>query len=78
MSFPTPSQPSAPRRLTELADYSTRAELSAFTGLSEATLRRYAVDNRGPRITRLGGRAVRYAREDVVAWLEAQRDAVSA
>jgi predicted DNA-binding transcriptional regulator AlpA len=72
------SSPAGLRRLEDLPDFCTRGELSSLTGLSVATLARWAVDQRGPRITRLGGKAVRYAREDVVSWLSDQRETKSA
>jgi predicted DNA-binding transcriptional regulator AlpA len=65
-------------RIENFPDYGTRAELSAFTGLSTATLSRYATEGIGPRVTRMGRAAVRYKREDVVAWLDGLRDAKSA
>jgi predicted DNA-binding transcriptional regulator AlpA len=69
--------PNSPKilRIEDFPDYGTRAELSAFTGLSKATLSRYATENIGPRVTRMGRAAVRYKREDVVAWLDSLRDA---
>ncbi len=57
----------------DLPDLVTRAQLSAFTGLSVATLARWAMEgDKGPRITKLGS-AVRYRRDDIVAWLDSQR-----
>lgn len=62
------------RHSEDLPDWSTRGELSQYTGVAVQTLARWAVEKRGPRVTRLGS-AVRYAREDVLDWLETQRAA---
>jgi predicted DNA-binding transcriptional regulator AlpA len=66
------------RRLADFPDYGTRAELAAFTGLSVATLARYATQKDGPRITRMGRQAIRYKREDVAEWLDSLRKARTA
>lgn len=50
----------------------TRAEAARRLGLSPATLKRYAVEGRGPRYTRTGdvrGR-VMYRASDLIEWLE--------
>ena len=57
------------RKLEDLPDYSTRQELSGFTRVSVQTLARWTVEGKGPRVTKLGG-AVRYAKADVLTWLE--------
>lgn len=62
------------RRIEDLPDFVTRAELAGFTGLAHQTLARYAVEGKGPRVTRLGGTAVRYARSDIAEWLAEQRN----
>ena len=48
-----------------------REELAAFTGISKATYARWAMTGEGPRLTKLG-RAARYRKGAVLAWLEAQ------
>lgn len=58
------------RRVEDLPDYATRGELSDYTQLAVQTLARWAVEGRGPRITRIGAHAVRYRKSDVIAWLE--------
>jgi len=60
----------AGRTVDELAELSKRKELADFTGLSVQTLARWAVEGVGPKITKLGGTAVRYRKADVLAWLE--------
>jgi predicted DNA-binding transcriptional regulator AlpA len=57
------------RQIEELPEWSTRAELSQFTGISIQTLARWKVEGHGPRVTKLGG-AVRYRKADVLAWLD--------
>lgn len=56
----------ANRDLPELA---TRAEVAEYANLSIATLARWAGEGKGPQARKLGG-AVRYRREDVLAWIE--------
>ena len=53
----------------------TRAQAAARLGLSERTLKRYALEHRGPRYSRTGdvrGR-VMYRVADLVEWLEQRR-----
>jgi excisionase family DNA binding protein len=57
-------------RADELPDLATRAEVSAYTRVAMSTLARWAMEDRGPKFVRLG-RAVRYRREDVIAWVDA-------
>lgn len=59
----------AGRRLEGLPDLLTRAELAAYTGISAATLARWAMTGEGPRLTKLG-RAARYRKAAVLAWLD--------
>lgn len=54
----------------------TTAELSEETGISESTFRYWRATGDGPRSWRLG-RRVFYDREDVDAWIEAQKAATS-
>lgn len=60
---------SAGRRLEALPDLLTRAELAAYTGISQATFARWAMSGEGPRMTKLG-RAARYRKVAVLAWLD--------
>lgn len=57
------------RRLDGLPDLLTRAELAAFTGISQATFARWAMTGEGPVMTKLG-RAARYRKAAVLAWLD--------
>lgn len=57
------------RRLETLPDLLTRAELAAFTGISQATFARWAMTGDGPAMTKLG-RAARYRKAAVLAWLD--------
>jgi len=54
----------------------TTTELSEETGISESTFRYWRATGDGPRSWRLG-RRVFYDREDVDAWLTAQKEATS-
>jgi predicted DNA-binding transcriptional regulator AlpA len=65
------NNPSPIRQIDDLPELSTRKMLSEFTDIAVQTFARYAVEGKGPRITRLGGTAVRYRKADVLAWLEA-------
>ena len=56
-------------QLADLPELSSRKQMEAFTGVSAQTFARWAVEGKGPRITRLG-QAVRYRKADVLAWLE--------
>lgn len=57
------------RQVEDLPELATRKELAEFTGIAVQTFARYAVDGKGPRMTKLGG-ARRYRKADVLAWLE--------
>ncbi|BDZ51748.1 hypothetical protein GCM10025867_39890 [Frondihabitans sucicola] len=65
------------RHVEDLPDWPDRSQLSEYTGIAVQTLARWAVEGKGPRITKLGGTAVRYAKADVLEWL-AQQMAASA
>lgn len=58
------------RDFSDLAELSTRPQLAEFSGVSVSTLARWASEGVGPKITRLGTRAVRYRRADIVSWIE--------
>lgn len=58
------------RTIDQLPELSTRAELAEFTGFSVSALAHWAGEGIGPRPT-LIGRAVRYRKRDVTAWLDA-------
>lgn len=47
----------------------TTPAVAQWTGLSEVTLRRWRISGEGPAFVRLG-RAVRYRREDIAAFVE--------
>jgi excisionase family DNA binding protein len=59
-----------PRTLDQLPELVTRAELAEFTGFSVSALAHWAGEGIGPKPTRIG-RAVRYRKRDVTAWLDA-------
>lgn len=52
----------------ELPELATRAQVADYTQTSVPTLARWAALSQGPKVTKLGG-AVRYRREDVLAWI---------
>lgn len=49
----------------------TRAQLVALSGFKLVTFKKWARENRGPKITRVEGRP-RYQVADVAAWLNAK------
>jgi predicted DNA-binding transcriptional regulator AlpA len=57
------------RTLEGLPELATRTDLCRFTGVAVQTFARWAVEGKGPRVTKLG-HAVRYRKGDVLAWLE--------
>jgi len=57
------------RRVNELPDLATRVQVAEYTQTSVPTLARWASEGRGPRFVRLGRGAVRYRRDDVLAWI---------
>lgn len=58
------------RHIEDLPDLMTRPEVAEFTGIAVQTLARWAVEDTGPKITRLGTRAVRYRKADVLRFIE--------
>lgn len=56
--------------ILDLAEVASREEVSKFTGISKPTLARWAMEGKGPRFRRAGGRVL-YMRQDVMAWLDA-------
>lgn len=54
------------------ANYITRAEYAKRAGISFRTAEMQAHKGQGPRVTRIGRRAM-YHLDDVAAWLEEQR-----
>lgn len=48
----------------------TMSELAAWLGVSEVTVKRWHHSGIGPRATRVGLRAVRFRKDDVVRWLD--------
>ncbi len=50
-------------------DLLTTPDVAEWTGLSQVTLRRWRTSGEGPAFVRLG-RAVRYRREDIAAFVE--------
>lgn len=66
-----PGQP-AVMTLDDLPELATIAQMCDFTGLTRSTFARWAMDGKGPRVTKLGA-AVRYRKADVIEWLDANR-----
>ena len=60
-----------------LEGHLTREELAAELKIKPRTLDAWALRNKGPKRTKLGGRAW-YKKNDVVAWIDAQNAGVSA
>lgn len=59
----------------ELPPIMSGKQVSEFTGVPEGTLRFYRHRGYGgPRSFALTPRSIRYTREDVIAWVESQRD----
>lgn len=52
-------------------DLLTEKEASALLGLSPITLSNWRGAGKGPRYRKLGARAVRYLRADILAYIEA-------
>ncbi len=51
----------------------TEAEAAAFLQVSRSAMNRWRVVRKGPPFLKLGGRLVRYARADLIAWAESGR-----
>ncbi len=52
-----------------LPEVATRAEVASYTRISLPTLARWAMEGKGPRFKKAGGRVL-YMRRDVLAWLD--------
>lgn len=61
----------------DLPDLATRQQVAEYTQTSVPTLARWAGEGIGPKFVRLGpeGGAVRYRREDVLAWITSRTGA---
>lgn len=57
-----------------LPDVATRPEVAAYTRISVPTLARWAMDGKGPKFRKAGGRVL-YMRADVLAWLDSLAEA---
>ena len=53
-------------------DNLTTAQLAVELGLHPFTLCNWRVQGRGPAYVQMCGKAIRYRRQDITAWLEAQ------
>lgn len=53
----------------DLPDVATRAEVAAYTRISKPTLARWAMEGKGPKFRKAGGRVL-YRRADVLSWLD--------
>lgn len=51
----------------QLPEIATRPQVAAYLQLSSSTLARWAVEGKGPKLTKIGGSA-RYRRSDVLAY----------
>lgn len=60
----------------ELPDLSTKAHVAEYLHVSVTTLDRMALAGVGPKRVRIGGRAVRYRRDDVLAYVRQLAEAV--
>lgn len=72
MTATTTPVPATGMTLEDLPELSTVAQMCAFTGLARSTFARWALDGKGPRVTKLGT-AVRYRKADVIDWLDSNR-----
>lgn len=61
----------------ELPEVALRSEVAEFTRISIQTLARWAVEGKGPKYKRAGGRCL-YRRADVLAWLDSLESGGSA
>ncbi|MGN7969325.1 helix-turn-helix transcriptional regulator [Microbacterium sp. 22296] len=52
----------------DLPEVASRDAVSGFTGISKPTLARWAMEGKGPKFRKAGGRVL-YLRQDVIAWL---------
>ena len=50
----------------------TSKKAASYLGISEAALRLWRSENRGPRFFRAGEKLIRYRRADLDAWIEAR------
>jgi AraC-like DNA-binding protein len=63
----------APSQTESLAPELTESQAATLLGLSIRTLQRYRIAATGPSFTRVGPRKIRYARPDLVSWLDRAR-----
>lgn len=63
----------------DLPELATRKQVAEYTQTSIPTLARWAAEGTGPRVVRLGpGQgAIRYRREDVLAWIQERASAAA-
>lgn len=72
MTLTNPAEPVAfpsGRNVEDLHELNTREEAAQFLSKSVQTLARWKVDGFGPRVTKIGGRAM-YRRADLLAFIE--------
>jgi predicted DNA-binding transcriptional regulator AlpA len=50
-------------------------DAAAFLGLSDRTLQKWRVCGGGPIFIKIGGKAVRYQRRDLIEWINVRRQA---
>lgn len=58
--------------VTELQETLTPKQAAKYVGISEAALRLWRSENKGPRFFKAGEKLVRYRRVDVDQWIEAR------
>lgn len=56
----------------------TRKQAAKYLGISEATLRLWSTDGKGPRHFKAGEKLVRYRRTDLDSWIEERLSATVA
>lgn len=60
----------ADRGFVVVTDLLTTEEAADVLGVSPRTMEGWRVKDQGPKFLRIGGRLVRYRREDLAAWLK--------
>lgn len=61
--------------VTEQPDTLTPKQAGRYIGISEAALRLWRAEGKGPRYFRAGEKLVRYRRADLDSWIEARLSA---
>ena len=64
--------------VTDIQDALTPKQAAKYVGISEAALRLWRAESKGPRYFLAGEKLVRYRRVDLDAWIEARLSAPTA